>query len=185
MAVDLTPDKVVWDLARHTADFIRDVVIPVEAEHRGIARTDDVRVSLQRGARKAGVFAPHVGAEFGGRGLDMRGRAAVFEEAGYSLLGPLAMNIAAPDEGNMHLLEAIATTEQKERYLRPLAAGAIRSSFVMTEPAPGAGSDPTALATSAVRVPGGWCIDGRKWFITGADGAGFRRLHGQDLGSTG
>ncbi|MFG1667702.1 acyl-CoA dehydrogenase family protein [Streptomyces sp. Y7] len=173
MAVDLTHAPAAADLARRTADFVRDVVIPAEEEHRGIARTENVRTGLQRAAKEAGVFAPHVGTEFGGHALDMRGRAAVFEEAGYSLLGPLALNIAAPDEGNMHMLEAIATPEQKERYLRPLAAGAIRSCFAMTEPAPGAGSDPSALATRAERVPGGWRIDGHKWFITGADGAGF------------
>src|ERR1700744_4033114 len=101
----------------------------------------------------------------------MPDRAAVFEAAGYSLLGPLALNIAAPDEGNMHLLEAVARPEQKERYLRPLAAGQIRSCFAMTEPPPGAGSDPSALATRATPVPGGWQIDGHKWFITGADRA--------------
>ncbi|AVV46790.1 acyl-CoA dehydrogenase [Streptomyces sp. P3] len=173
MAVDLTQDPVAADLARRTADFVRNMVIPAEEQHRGVARTENVRIGLQRAAKDAGVFAPHVGTEFGGHGLDMRGRAAVFEEAGYSLLGPLALNIAAPDEGNMHMLEAIATAEQKERYLLPLAAGAIRSCFAMTEPAPGAGSDPSALATRAERVAGGWRIDGHKWFITGADGAGF------------
>ncbi|MDX3457121.1 acyl-CoA dehydrogenase family protein [Streptomyces sp. ME02-8801-2C] len=173
MAVDLSPDPVAADLARRTADFVREVVIPVEEKHHGVARTEKVRIGLQRAAKDAGVFAPHVGTEFGGHGLDMRSRAAVFEEAGYSLLGPLALNIAAPDEGNMHMLEAIATAEQKERYLRPLATGAVRSCFAMTEPAPGAGSDPSALTTRAQRVPGGWRIDGHKWFITGADGAGF------------
>jgi acyl-CoA dehydrogenase len=88
------------------------------------------------------------------------------------LLGPLALNIAAPDEGNMHLLEQVATPEQQEAYLRPLAAGEIRSAFAMTEPAPGAGSDPAALQTRARLVDGRWQLDGRKWFITGADGAG-------------
>ncbi|RBM21533.1 acyl-CoA dehydrogenase [Prauserella sp. PE36] len=173
MAVDLTPSPDVAELARRTAGFVRDVVIPVEEANDGVARTEEIRATLQSGAKEAGIFAPHVGAAYGGHGLDMRGRAAVFEEAGYSLLGPLALNIAAPDEGNMHMLEAIATDEQKERYLRPLAAGEIRSCFAMTEPAPGAGSDPGALATTATRVPGGWRIDGHKWFITGADGAGF------------
>jgi acyl-CoA dehydrogenase len=71
----------------------------------------------------------------------------------------------------MHLLAAIASSQQKERYLRPLASGQMRSCFAMTEPAPGAGSDPAALSTRARRVRGGWQIDGRKWFITGADGA--------------
>ncbi|MEV4604574.1 acyl-CoA dehydrogenase family protein [Amycolatopsis sp. NPDC049253] len=173
MAVDLSPGPEVADLAERTAKFVRDVVIPVEEEHRGVIHSDDVRRQLQQAAKDAGVFAPHVSAEYGGHGLDMRGRAAVFEEAGYSLLGPLALNIAAPDEGNMHMLEAIANEEQKERYLRPLATGEIRSCFAMTEPAPGAGSDPGALATRAERVEDGWRITGRKWFITGAEGAGF------------
>ena len=173
MSVDLTPAPEVADLARRTAEFVRDMVIPVEEKQHGVPRSENVRTQLQRAAKQAGVFAPQVAREYGGHGLDMCGRAAVFEEAGYSLLGPLALNIAAPDEGNMHMLEAIATSEQKERYLRPLAAGEIRSCFAMTEPAPGAGSDPNALATRARRTGSGWRIDGRKWFITGADGAGF------------
>jgi acyl-CoA dehydrogenase len=173
VAVDLDPDPDVADLARRTADFVRDVVIPVEEREGGVARTEDVRAGLQKAAQDAGLFAPHVGVEYGGHGLDMRGRAAGVEEAGYSLLGPLALNIAAPDEGNMHLLEAVADAPQKERYLRSLAVGEVRSCFAMTEPAPGAGSDPAALRTRAEKAPGGWRIDGRKWFITGADGAGF------------
>jgi acyl-CoA dehydrogenase len=173
MAVDFSPDDAVAELARRTADLVRSTVVPVEERHGGVARTEAVRSQLQQAAKDAGVFAPHVSPEWGGHGLDMRGRAAVFEEAGYSLLGPLALNIAASDEGNMHLLEAVATADQKKRYLGPLAAGEIRSCFAMTEPAPGAGSDPAALSTRAGRVPGGWRIDGRKWFVTGADGAAF------------
>jgi acyl-CoA dehydrogenase len=173
VAVEFGLDPHVADLAQRTATFIRDVVIPVEEAHQGITRSDTVRVELQQAARDAGLFAPHVGIEHGGRGLDMRGRAAVFEEAGYSLLGPLALNIAAPDEGNMHLLEAIATPQQKQRYLRPLISGEVRSCFAMTEPAPGAGSDPAALTTRAQRVRDGWQIDGHKWFITGAEGAAY------------
>jgi len=145
MAVDLNQDPSVAELVRRTAEFVREVVVPIEERERGVASSEDVRLELQQAAKKAGVFAPHVSPEYGGHGLDMRGRAAVFEEAGYSLLGPLALNIAAPDEGNMHMLEIIATEEQKERYLRPLATGEIRSCFAMTEPAPGAGSDPNAL----------------------------------------
>jgi acyl-CoA dehydrogenase len=115
----------------------------------------------------------------------MRGRASVFEEAGYALLGPLALNIAAPDEGNMHMLEAIATTGQKEKYLAPLAGGEARSCFAMTEPAPGAGSDAAALSTVAERVPGGWRIQGRKWFATGADGAAFAICMARTSGAPG
>jgi acyl-CoA dehydrogenase len=103
----------------------------------------------------------------------MRGAAVVLEEAGYSLLGPQALNCAAPDEGNMHLLDIVGDPEQRQRYLMPLAAGERRSCFAMTEPAPGAGSDPSMLRTRAERVDGGWSINGRKWFITGAEGAAF------------
>ena len=176
MSIELTPDPEVADLARRTAAFVREVVVPVEERYGGVvtgAAGTDIRARLQDAAKGAGVFAPHVSPEYGGHGLDMRSRAVVFEEAGYSLFGPLALNIAAPDEGNMHLLERIATPRQKERYLRALASGEVRSCFAMTEPAPGAGSDPAALATRARRVPGGWRIDGRKWFITGADGAAY------------
>ena len=185
MAVDLSPDPAVADLARRTAQFVREVVLPVEEQRRGAAPDEAVRRQLQDAARAAGLLSPHVSPRYGGHGLDMRGRAAVFEEAGYALLGPLALNVAAPDEGNMHLLEAVATEEQKERYLRPLAAGEIRSCFAMTEPAPGAGSDPRALSTRAERVPGGWRINGRKWFITGADGAAFAICMARTSGSPG
>jgi acyl-CoA dehydrogenase len=175
MPIDLTPDPHVADLAARTAAFVRSVVAPEEERLGGVvaAGGEELRTALQQAAREAGVFAPHVSREYGGHGLGMRDRAVVFEEAGWSLFGPLALNIAAPDEGNMHLLEAVATPEQKERYLRPLATGAVRSCFAMTEPSPGAGSDPAALSTRATPTAGGWLIDGRKWFITGADGAAY------------
>lgn len=185
MTIDLTHDDRAKQIAELTTAFIRDVVIDVEVEHAGVVPDDRVRSDLQRAARDAGVFAPHASPEFGGHGLDMRGRAAVFEEAGYSLFGPLALNIAAPDEGNVHMLEAIADEDQKERYLAPLAAGDVRSCFAMTEPAPGAGSDPDALRTRAERVPGGWRIEGRKWFITGADGAAFAICMARTTGEPG
>ncbi|MEV0408057.1 acyl-CoA dehydrogenase family protein [Actinoallomurus sp. NPDC050550] len=175
MSIDFEIDERTDGIARRTTAFVRDVVLPEEQASDGNvhAGPEPLRRRLQEAARTAGVFAPHVGAEWGGLGLDLRGQAVVFEAAGYSLLGPLALNCAAPDEGNMHLLEIVATEKQKERYLRPLAAGEVRSCFAMTEPAPGAGSDPRALATTATRTTGGWRIDGRKWFISGADGAAF------------
>ena len=109
----------------------------------------------------------------GGLGLSHSEKAIVFEEAGYSWLGPTAMNIHAPDEGNIHLLEEIATPEQKERWLRPLVEGKTRSCFAMTEPDPGAGSDPSMLMTTATKAGDDYIINGVKWFITGADGADF------------
>nr|WP_181359290.1 acyl-CoA dehydrogenase family protein [Streptomyces sporangiiformans] len=175
MSIGFEIDERVAALARRTTEFVRDVALPEEQACDGNVHDgpEPLRRRLQQAARAAGVFAPHVGAEWGGLGLDLCGQAVVFEAAGHSLLGPLALNCAAPDEGNMHLLEVVATEEQKERYLRPLAAGEVRSCFAMTEPAPGAGSDPRALVTTATKTESGWRIDGRKWFISGADGAAF------------
>src|SRR4051812_44536404 len=117
------------DVASSTRAFVRNVVLPLEGRdpvgRHGV--DPQLRADLQVAARDAGIFAPHVSRVYGGLGLNMQGRALVFEEAGYSLLGPQALNCAAPDEGNMHLLEIVGTPEQKERYLRPLASGEIRS----------------------------------------------------------
>ena len=161
------------DLQRRTRAFIAEEVIPLERDPRCTAHgpSEALRRELIAKGRKTGLLSAHVSPEMGGLGLDHRGKAIVFEEAGYSPLGPVALNVFAPDEGNMHLLEAVATPEQKERWLRPLAAGEIRSCFCMTEPPPGAGADPSMLLTTAVRDGDHYVINGRKWFITGADGA--------------
>ncbi|MGW0042831.1 acyl-CoA dehydrogenase family protein [Rhodococcus sp. NPDC003348] len=188
MAIDLTHSSEVEALIERTRAFTRDHVLPIEDEHGGdiaVAGGDEMRVQLQKAARDAGVFAPHAPVEFGGHGLNMSDRAPVFEEAGYSLFGPTALNIAAPDEGNVHMLAHIANPEQREQYLAPLAQGDVRSAFAMTEPAPGAGSDPSALTTRAVRADGGWRINGHKWFITGADGAGFFIIFARTAGEPG
>ena len=161
------------ELRQRTVQFIRQKVIPLESDPRQYAHgaSDELRRELNAMARAEGLLAPHVGPEWGGLGLDHRGKAIVFEAAGYSVLGPLAMHISAPDEGNMHMLEQIAREDQKERWLRRMASGEIRSCFAMTEPHPGAGSDPSMLATSAQRVGDHYVINGRKWLITGAEGA--------------
>jgi acyl-CoA dehydrogenase len=185
--IEFAPDERAAEAATRVAEFVRDVVLPEEQACDGVVHDgpEPLRRRLQQAARDAGVFAPHVAARWGGLGLDLRGQAVVFEAAGYSLLGPLALNIAAPDEGNTHLLEKVADEAQQKRYLAPLAAGEARSCFAMTEPAPGAGSDPRALATTATRIPGGWRIDGRKWFISGADGAAFAICMARTSGAPG
>ena len=168
----MTVDQIV----ARTRDFVAGDVLAIDDEFDGdieAAGGSALRERLQDGARRAGIFAPHAPVDCGGLGLGMVDRALVFEEAGYSLFGPLALNIAAPDEGNVHLLDHVATPAQRERFLQPLARGSVRSAFAMTEPSPGAGADPSALVTRAVRVEGGWVVNGRKWFITGADGAAF------------
>jgi acyl-CoA dehydrogenase len=173
MDFSLTPK--LEGLRDRTRSFIRDQVIPFEKDPRQNEHgpDEDLRKDLIELARKAGLLTPHASIEMGGLGLSHIEKAIIFEEAGYSSLGPTAMNIHAPDEGNIHLLEEIASPEQKERWLRPLVAGKIRSCFAMTEPAPGAGSDPSMLMTTATKDGEGYLIHGQKWFITGADGADF------------
>jgi acyl-CoA dehydrogenase len=176
------------DLVAQTRELVRASVLPLDDEHDGdieAAGGEAARTALQDAAREAGVFAPHAPTEYGGLGLGMVDRATVFEEAGYSLFGPLALNIAAPDEGNVHLLEHVATGTQRERYLEPLARGAVRSAFAMTEPAPGAGADPSMLTSRARKVDGGWLVTGHKWFITGADGAAFHIVMARTSGEPG
>ncbi len=188
MAVDLTYSPQVQALIGKTRTFIREEVLPVEDEFLGNftdAGGDELRISLQQAAKKAGVFAPHAPVEYGGAGLNMSDRAPLFEEGGYSLFGPAALNIGAPDEGNVHMLAHIASGQQKEQFLAPLAAGDVRSAFAMTEPAPGAGSDPSALRSTGIKVDGGWRVDGHKWFITGADGAGFFIIMARTAGKPG
>jgi alkylation response protein AidB-like acyl-CoA dehydrogenase len=173
--MDFTISEELSALKERVKRFIADEVIPLEHDPRQTPHgpTDEFRLELVAKARAAGLLSPHVSKEFGGLGIDHRSKAVVFEEAGYSMLGPVALNIFAPDEGNMHLLEAVASPEHKERWLRPLAAGTIRSCFCMTEPTPGAGSDPSMLQTTAKLDGDHYVINGRKWFTTGADGASF------------
>lgn len=162
----------VEDLRLRTRAFIRDIVIPAEPRP-GHHLDPAIRAELMTKAKSSGVFAPHVSREFGGQGLPIEHWPVIFEEAGYSPIGPSVLNCMAPDEGNMHMLGIIATDAQKQQYLAPLAAGEVRSSFAMTEPHPGAGSDPDALTTSAEFVDGKWVINGDKRFISGGLVASF------------
>ncbi|MFE6509446.1 acyl-CoA dehydrogenase family protein [Nocardioides sp. NPDC057767] len=171
-----------------TEDFVRREVLPVEDEWDGdvhAAGGEQLRRELQAKSRKAGLLAPHGPVDCGGLGLGMVDRTPVFEAAGYGLFGPMALNINAPDEGNIHLLDHVASASQRERYLRPLVQGEARSAFAMTEPAPGAGADPSMLTTRASKVDGGWLINGSKVFITGADGASFYIIMARTSGDPG
>lgn len=154
--------------------FLDAEVIPREPEVvRDISQLERVRHELQLRAKAEGLFLPTGSKALGGLGLSWREIAVVLEEAGRSLLGPQALNASAPDEGNIHLLAHVANESQKSRYLVPLAAGDVRSCFAMTEPMPGAGSDPKLLLTKAERRGRDWVLDGEKWFITGFEGADF------------
>ncbi len=170
------------DLQARVRAFIASEIIPMENDPRQGPHgpSEALRMDLVRKGRASGLFAPQVSPEYGGLGLTHRARAVVFEEAGYSHLGALALNLFAPDEGNMHLLEIVASPEQKARFLAPLARGEVRSCFAMTEPAPGAGSDPSMLQTTATREGDDYVINGTKWFITGAVGAAFVIIMAKD-----
>jgi len=173
--IDFTPPEELLALRDKVSTFVRNEIIPMENDPRQGPHgpEESLRQDLVGKARDAGFLTPHAPAEWGGLGLDNVGNALIFEAACYSPLGSLALNIQAPDEGNVHLLDKVATDEQKERWLRPLAEGRIRTVFHMTEPDGGAGSDPSMLATTAERDGDDWVISGRKSFITGGEGAGF------------
>jgi alkylation response protein AidB-like acyl-CoA dehydrogenase len=173
MPFDFSLSSRVIDWRDRITRFVDEVVIPREQDAFANGADDTLRKELQHEARAAGLWAPQAPAELGGGGFSFDEAAVLLEEAGRSLLGPLALNCAAPDEGNIHMLHMIASQEQRRRYLLPLVAGDIRSCFAMTEPPPGAGSDPAALRTTATKVTGGWTISGDKHLITGAEGAAF------------
>lgn len=162
------------DLADKVEAFVRNVVVPYEKDPRRTSHgpTDEMVQELRGLARKAGVLTPHILPD--GSHLTQRETAAVLIRSGLSPLGPLACNTAAPDEGNMYLLGHVGSPELKERFLKPMVSGEKRSAFFMTEPAEdgGAGSDPSMMLTTCRPDGNHWVINGRKTYITGADGAG-------------
>lgn len=153
--------------------FVREVVVPYERDPRRTPHgpSDALAAELKAKARAAGVLTPHILAD--GSHLTQRETAWVLRKSGLSPLGPLAVNTAAPDEGNMYLIGKVGSPAIKARFLAPLVEGRARSAFFMTEPASegGAGSDPSMMKTTCRRDGEHWVIDGRKAFITGADGA--------------
>jgi acyl-CoA dehydrogenase len=161
------------EMAAKVEAFVRDVVIPYEKDARRDAHgpTDALVDELKEKARAAGVLTPHILPD--GSHLSQRETAVVLKKSGLSLLGPLACNTAAPDEGNIYLIGKVGTAEQKAHFLKPMVEGRARSAFFMTEPAEdgGAGSDPSMMQTAATLDGDHWVINGRKAFITGYQGA--------------
>ncbi len=173
--IDFTVPDDLQELLGRVRAYLDEDVLPAEQE---ITEPDDVLKDwhvverLRDRARERGLFAPHMPEEYGGLGVGVLGMALISQELGTAPLGALGMNCMAPDEGNMHTLLLAGSEEQKERWLRPLAEGSIRSCFAMTEPGV-ASSDPTNLETTAVRDGDEWVINGSKWCTTGAKGAAF------------
>ncbi len=173
MDFELPPE--LKDLRARVRAFIDERVLPVEKQLFEAALGGDTsRLRELRAAAKAeGLFVPHLPVEHGGLGLGVLGMCALFREMGRSLLGASVFNCDAPDQGNMDLLLRSASPALRERYFGPLARGESTSAFCMTEPAPGAGADPSNLRTTATQDGDHYVIDGHKWYSTGAFDAAF------------
>jgi acyl-CoA dehydrogenase len=155
--------------------FVAEHVLPLEDDRANYDAHENIAAAalepLRAKAKAAGLWALQMPKSRGGQGLSVTAMAACYEEMGRSIFGPVAFNCAAPDDGNMMLLEKVAREDQKARWLQPIVDGVVRSSFAMTEPMPGGGSDPSAIRTRATRQGDGWAIHGHKWFITGGAAA--------------
>jgi acyl-CoA dehydrogenase len=170
--MDFTLPPEIEDIRARTSRFVEEHVLSLEADHGNYDDHENIRLdvlrTVQAKARAEGLWAPQAPKEYGGMGLPVVAWAAMYEEANRSIFGPLAFNCAAPDDGNMNLLARVGTPAQKDKWLKPIVEGSVRSSFVMTEPAPGGGSDPGMIRTRAEKKGDGWLVHGHKWFITGA-----------------
>ncbi len=170
MDFTLTPET--EQIRQRTRAFVDEHVIPLESDPANYDDHENLRLdlvaALNAKAKAAGLWAPQSPKEFGGMALPITSWAVMYEEANRSIFGPLAFNCSAPDDGNMNVLSRVGTPAQKEKWLRPIVEGKVRSSFAMTEPHPGGGSDPSMIQTRAERKGDKWVITGHKWFITGA-----------------
>ncbi|MGF9761641.1 acyl-CoA dehydrogenase family protein [Microvirga sp. 0TCS3.31] len=163
------------DYRSRIATFVERELLPLEADPTSYDEHENIRLDLlQRMREKAktdGLWCLQLKPETGGAGLGKVGMAVCYEAMNRSIFGPVVFNSAAPDDGNMMVLEAVGTPEQKERWLQPIVRGEVRSAFAMTEPHPGGGSDPSMIQTRAEKRGNTYVVHGRKWFITGAEEA--------------
>ncbi len=170
--MDFKLDAATESTRARTRAFVSEELIPLEADPAIWGEGENIRedrlTTLRIEARRRGLWAPQTPVVDGGMGLSRVAMAAMYEEAGRCRFGPAVFNCSAPDDGNMMLLAKVGTAGQKARWLAPIVEGRVRSSFAMTEPSPGGGSDPSMIRTRAERVDNVWRIHGTKWFITGA-----------------
>ena len=160
------------NLRLKTRDFVNQNIIPLESDilsydkHENI--NEDLLNQVRLDVKAAGLWSPQMPVSRSGLGLGPIGMSALYEEMNRSIFGPVCFNCAAPDDGNMYILNKIGTEEQKVKWLDPIINGDVRSSLAMTEPAPGGGSDPSMIKTEAIYSNGKWIVNGLKWYITGA-----------------
>ena len=173
--MDFTIPSDIADLRDQIAQFVETHLLPLESDPASFDAHENIALPLlerlRAKARAEGLWCLQLACENGGRGLNKQGMAVCYEAMNRSIFGPVVFNSAAPDDGNMMVLEALGTPQQKERWLTPIAKGEVRSAFAMTEPHPGGGSDPGMMLTRAKRDGEDFVIHGQKWFITGADEA--------------
>jgi acyl-CoA dehydrogenase len=173
--MDFTLSPEIENLRLRVRAFVEEHVLPLEADPENFSEYENIPharlAPVRERAKKAGLWAPQAPKEYGGMGLPIVAWAAIYEEAARSIFGPLAIHCMAPDDGNMNLLARAGTPAQKDKWLKPIVEGKARSAFAMTEPHPGSGSDPGMMLTRAEKKGDRYIVRGRKWFITGADGA--------------
>ncbi|MSO92515.1 MAG: acyl-CoA dehydrogenase [Rhodospirillales bacterium] len=171
--MDFTLPKEIEETRRRIRAFVEEKVIPLESRADSFDDHENIRPELldplRAEAKRQGLWALAMPKSRGGQGFPVVGMAACYEEMNRSIFGPVVFNAAAPDDGNMILLNKVATEAQKDRWLQPIIDGRARSAIVMTEPHPGSGSDPAGMTlTTATKDGTDWVVRGRKWFITGA-----------------
>jgi len=173
--MDFTLSPEIEDIRLRVRAFVEEHVLPLEADPQNFTEHENIPEArlapVREKAKAAGLWAPQAPKEYGGMGLPIVAWAAIYEEAARSIFGPLAIHCMAPDDGNIGLLMRAGTPAQKEKWLRPLVEGKVRSAFAMTEPHPGSGSDPGMMRTRAEKKGDRYIVRGHKWFITGAEGA--------------
>ncbi len=171
--MDFTLPPEIDDLRLRVRSFVADEIMPVEADRANYNEYENIKMSvledLRVKAKAAGLWAPQMPESRGGLGLPVVGWAAFYEEANRSIFGPMCFNCSAPEDGNMSVLNKVATQAQKDQWLQPIIDGKVRSAFVMTEPHPGSGSDPAGMMLTRAEKSGDkWVINGHKWYISAA-----------------
>ena len=174
--MDFTISPEIEAVRARIADFVARELIPLESDPAAFDAHENIAsgplAAMRAKAQAEGLWCVQLKRETGGLGFGKVGMAVCYEAMNRSIFGPVVFNSAAPDDGNMMVLEKVATPDQKARWLDPIVRGEVRSAFAMTEPAPGGGSDPSMIRTRAERRPdGSYVITGTKWFITGAEAA--------------
>ena len=170
--MDFTLSPQTEDIRKRIRAFVEDHLLALEADPGSFDEHENINLELlgkmREKAKSDGLWALAMPTERGGRGLDTVSMAVCYEEMNRSIFGPVVFNAAAPDDGNMIVLNKVGTEAQKDKWLQPIIDGTVRSSIVITEPPPGAGSDPAGMMkTTATKKDGGWLLEGPQWFITG------------------